>query len=512
MVINKLSAEHKSMIEEYISHYAFSDNMNNKNSNRKPIDYILRIWDRDKEDLFKMLGEELIISKEISYEMGSEELFDEMSNIINCGERTLVGSFVQSFKNLYRWNGIYYGNHHLQSLMYCENLTSNIYNGETFYLDLPSGKKLKIQNGIKTIKAISKIAKAFELPFFEEFRIAHSMVLNQKTLSGKLHLSIHPLDFMTMSDNDCCWDSCMNWRDVGDYRRGTVECMNSPMVIVAYLSSEKEMNLFNWRENSSTWNNKKWRQLFVVTPEIITGIKGYPYRNNDLEKIVLDWIKELAEKNLDWKYFKNTCEWSNHNTVKNKYFPDGICVAAYSNIMYNDCGSHQTAYFSSLTPNYYKFNYSGESECMCCGEVAVGFGNASDLVCDDCEPKMYCYCCGDRIYEGDDYYIVDGKPVCGYCNENMEYCAICGKSHLDGEAKQLHLARDEEHIFRGVYIPVCWDNCDDTWKIYDKRVKWYGNISYVLLDEIDDYQLDLFDSGTREELKNDESCAFYELN
>ena len=76
------------------------------------------------------------------------------------------------------------------------------------------------------MRVLSKIATAYNLPGFEDFRIAQSLVTNQANLKGYITLSIHPLDYMTMSDNNCGWDSCMSWQEEGCYRQGTVEMMN----------------------------------------------------------------------------------------------------------------------------------------------------------------------------------------------------------------------------------------------------------------------------------------------
>ena len=45
-----------------------------------------------------------------------------------------------------------------------------------------------------------------------------------------------------MSDNDYGWDSCMGWMNEGEYRLGTVEMMNSPCIVVAYIDGEEAWN------------------------------------------------------------------------------------------------------------------------------------------------------------------------------------------------------------------------------------------------------------------------------
>ena len=139
------------------------------------------------------------------------------------------------------------------------NLATNSYSiGEPFEVNLPDGKILKVQKGTKPLRVLAKMAQAFNLEGFEEFRLTHSRILNQKKMTGELCLSIHPMDFMTMSDNNSNWESCMSWSDYGCYRRGTVEMMNSECVVVAYLRAKEDMKV----SEDLYWNNKKWRCWF----------------------------------------------------------------------------------------------------------------------------------------------------------------------------------------------------------------------------------------------------------
>ena len=86
-------------------------------------------------------------------------------------------------------------------------------------------------------KFIFEHIEYFAADEWEEIRLAHSQIFNTNKMTGTLCLSIHPLDYATASDNDNGWSSCMSWRDDGCYRMGTVEMMNSPMVICAYFAS-----------------------------------------------------------------------------------------------------------------------------------------------------------------------------------------------------------------------------------------------------------------------------------
>lgn len=129
-----------------------------------------------------------------------------------------------------------------------------------------NGKTLVLHEGQKIFKAIEQVCKLFDIYNYQddlkEARLAYSRALNDKKIKGTLCLSIHPLDYMTMSDNDYGWQSCMNWRLGGCYHAGTIEMMNSPSVIVAYIEGTRDW--YPVPTPNKKWSNKKWRELFII--------------------------------------------------------------------------------------------------------------------------------------------------------------------------------------------------------------------------------------------------------
>ena len=217
------------------------------------VESLLIPWQREKSSrLFSLLGKNLILKKKVFYEIGEEEIKSEINDLIfnhPFGEnyRKVIGDSLcyDEWSNaIYLLNSIYY--------------VDNIYTGKTFEISLPNGKKYRVQKGCKILKALQKISSAFNISDFEDFRIKHSQILNQRKIEGNLCLSINPLDYITMSDNDCGWDSCMSWVEDGEYKLGTVEMMNSPCVLVAYLESEDSKYEL---PNGFRWSNRKGRGL-----------------------------------------------------------------------------------------------------------------------------------------------------------------------------------------------------------------------------------------------------------
>ena len=337
------------------------------------------------------------------------------------------------------------------SLLSTENLRDNkIVSLSTLPLKFVSPKNgtvITIDKDMKLMKAVQKVVDAYDLDQqrFEDFRIAHSQILNDKQLKGTLCLSIHPLDYMTMSDNECDWGSCMSWRDTGCYRKGTVEMMNSPIVVVAYLKSDRDMHLFGRyayvsdEAKSYTWNNKKWRELFIVHENIITGIKAYPYVSRNLEEQVLDWLKELAKNNLNREYSDNKYATAYaHDVVIQEDDPNPACGLTTNRKfrflfntynMYNDFGCtpdgiHVALYnISNIKDNEFAktIRYSAHATCMCCGEAYSTEGCEAYLLCEDCgRTTVTCDCCGWRGSE-DNFHWVGGECICQGCYEDETF-------------------------------------------------------------------------------------------
>jgi hypothetical protein len=340
----------------------------------------------------------------------------------------------------------------LQLMMDSNNLATSVYNGDEFSVLTPAGKEIKVQRGCRPMRIISRVSKAYGgIDLLDEFQTEISQVLNQRKLKGTLTISIHPMDYMTMSENRSDWTSCMNWREGGCYCRGTVEMMNSDCVVVAYLASEEDMTV----PGGYHWNNKKWRELFIVDESIIAGVKGYPYQNEELVQIVNSWLKELAEKNLGWKFDSKNFAYQHRHSFD--YVDDnGEVHDAYihfeTDTMYNDFGSldeHYAIFKTGLTNYNIEFNYSGQEICMECGSDSEYFDGEGCLVCEKCDGGGYtCYECGERIRGGEDnVYWLDDEPYCEYCyGEYAEEDDLSGDEHHRNNMRNIYFFANGENI------------------------------------------------------------------
>lgn len=411
-----LSFADKKTIKSYIQNFASSDNCP-----MADLKHILRLWNASKSDyLWKLMGEKLIISTPVEYTQSVDEIINTMSR-----KDLFRHPFYKAVQNIY--NRYTQEDNDLTAILTPRNLARNACEElkwcrwpESNYVSFPlsNGKVYKCYRGTKPMKLLRVLGESYGVEGFAEFCNLHSLCLNQKKLKGELCLSIHPLDYMTMSDNNSGWSSCMSWREHGDYCQGTVEMMNSPSVIVAYLKSERDFQF----DDDNTWNNKMWRSLFIVDPDFVVSVKNYPYENIDLTKAAIKEIAKLAgwgDRPIE------RFEYDEPMRIDDK----NVYISFETDCMYNDfgCANH----WITIAPNtddihYYDYSYSGPSECMWCGSIeSVGYDQGTDaLLCDNCDHRMRCARCGDIINE--DY-------ACWYGDE--AYCDCCYDNIVEEESE-----------------------------------------------------------------------------
>ena len=402
------------------------------------LDYILRFWKANKEEyLTKLFDDKLILDKPITFEQPVKNLIKEAEQL--CKDyRSFIDLYLSKVDEYYPLNNP--ANQFPQTLLnslispyhLVTNKTPDFAQTITLKFD---DTKIVVQQEMKTMKLLSKVCAAIGIQDeFEKFRIAQSMLTNQKRITGTLHLSIHPMDYATASDNNSGWSSCMSWENEGCYRLGTIEMMNSPVVICAYISSDKvDMNI----NEDTTWNSKKWRAWVIVHPQYIFVNRHYPYHSDEIALKVLDWVKSLVKEKLGWEYGENITDlvaYWNDKCDKHEWPDNNIILTNY---MYNDVGGSDIVGCMSVKYNpenykdyQYEINISGPAECMCCGRQIdlTEHIDPGTLVCPECDVRCYCSECGRELEPGyDEIYEEDGNTFCFECyHRYFSECTCCG--------------------------------------------------------------------------------------
>lgn len=551
MVFDLLTDSDKNKIETYRNAYASAWDKENRKAS---IEHLLRHWNEAKSKyLESIFGDQLIITKPIKFNEDKYDLWNKMSDLVYKDPR--VNKFYNAITQTYRklaadlsWSSIESQSYHFVAALFNNvTLTDNKvqdsrfdYNKHTF--DLQIGDEIfKVQRGSKPMRIISKIANACKIGIepdedgisdFEYFRLKHSLALNQKVLTGDLCLSIHPLDYMTMSDNEEGWDSCMSWENDGEYKQGTVEMMNSPCVIVGYLASEYN-TIGWWGSNGEEWNSKKWRSLFIVDKDFIINVHSYPYDNNNLVKEVIKEIAKLAGwGEVEPQKYDYIEKYEEHRSKKVPVVINDRTVAIdfCTQAMYNDFGCN---HYIALNPNEtkpiinYDYNYSGHSMCMWCGgtqnEVSIGACEGeSYLTCAECADNFECSWCCERTSADNVYTTADGNRICLYCwEEHTDKDIISDETYMADNMHEIFLARtnddtkiDKDHLndceMKNFYMAnVGTDDWYKKFKIDKPRHKivysseYYDDDRYYVLPcDLTEEGICAFDLWDEDDLKN----------
>ena len=451
-LIEKLSDLDKKRIENYINVYGVP------RENFIGLTEWLQNWSHSNQRLYKLLGNEFIKKIDYSFEKGPEHIKQEMRGL-------LQSSFKHSYHCFY-WEFLKKLNLPGETMKGFSKVTDleNFVNDEVKfpikYKKEGCKTTLQIQPGMKPVRALQKIVNYFKNDYafvdFETFRLKHSMILNDKIVRGKLCVSIHPLDYLTMSDNNSNWSSCMSWKEDGCYHVGTIEMMNSNNVLCCYLEGQTPYAFGQGEENS--WNNKKWRQLVYFTKDIIMSGKPYPYVNIDLSKELITIVKKLAEDNLHWTYtygpelYKDMIHINNIYTMNQNHNWITYGGAKKHNILWdtkgmyndmlNDSNTEYWCYRNKVKSNKI-FSVSGKAPCLCCGKSILQRGdyddyynerysNTGSAICDDCSNLFWCDDCQERDPRQAHFTIQDfnGYPthICKKCFEKkVKICPDCGR-------------------------------------------------------------------------------------
>lgn len=119
-----------------------------------------------------------------------------------------------------------------------------------------------IPKGMKMIKAFKKFIPNKEI--LKELQIAANTVHQNRNIEGTLCISVHPLDYLSISENNEDWTSCHTLD--GDYRAGNLSYMADSSTVVVYIKSDENEILPNFPDDVP-WNSKKWRILLYVSED-----------------------------------------------------------------------------------------------------------------------------------------------------------------------------------------------------------------------------------------------------
>ena len=437
------------------------------------VDELFNEWFEAKRHFIRNFGEKFIVElpHKVSFPLSTEErdarLNDFISEIENNYDNVPLANFVSDNRR---------------------DFFSNIMTADY------SCPECKVKRG-------SKIIKAFK--HFEDDKVAleniqnyASRLIQEDAIEGHLCLSVHPLDFLSASENNYNWRSCHALD--GEYRSGNLSYMVDACTVMCYLRGDKEEQLPNFPE-TVPWNSKKWRVwiFFAEDGNMMFAGRQYPFElpaaintvRTDLLRAAhlssdqyqwTDWYVDKVDK-IPFKPSTPASRW-----LYDKYVAVGHKLVGMNELICDVPGSnhfndllHSSCYNPIYSYKYHsadwyvpnptgesdsfstKFHLGGPVKCMRCGESKIALTEA--MTCIECEEKYgsldtddfgYCACCERHIYLEDAYWVQD-EPVCSYCYDTeVKRCGLCDSLYFKDE---LSFNREVDKMI----CPYCQENITD---------------------------------------------------
>lgn len=315
----------------------------------------------------------------------------------------------------------------------------------------------KVPKGMKLLKSFKYFEE--DKTILETIQNAASMIIQEDKIEGTLCLSVHPLDYLSMSENNHNWRSCHALN--GDYRSGNLSYMVDSSTVVCYLRSKNEEVLPDFPSDVK-WNSKKWRVLLFFSEkwDVLFAGRQYPFatttglnfiKNEFLPSIGLgSWCEWTDEKILKYNYITPEGVEEQH-LLNQTYYALGNYIQTVRETIVDKPGSlhfndllHSSSYVPLYTQRYPFRDYvskpkiliGGSVKCCRCGQDHIEINssfmcNECELEYGDCEDDIFatCPCCGNRYIYDEGYWIEStDETICPSCAENeCERCDNCGE-------------------------------------------------------------------------------------
>ena len=445
----------------------------NYNTISNPSRLPYQVWEENKKQfLFSLLRQQLIYSVPTEVSMTEEELYYKIKE---SGVRyTLQQQFKPEFARiLTTMSSELNENEKIIEKCLFDLLDTNTLARQRIEKDYVfdwNGKRVKFNKGTKVTKLFRFFVNESELDALIK---KYATIFNQKTIKGDLCLSVHPLDYFSVSDNQCGWNSCFSVHD-GSYRISTTGLLTSPNTMVAYLSSgDVEYEAYDM---SMTWNNKKWRTYVTMSHDQKTFHIGreYPYSNPSLRQKVVEMIADLTGleyQEADREIYINT--------------PDAF---------YNDGFYHlYEATNIEEDERVDELDVAEDCYCMECG-TTYDLEGVNGICCISCHPECHedymgtCTLCDTHIFDYEDYsYVISrGEYVCECCSSELTYCQECDEAYIGEDEPLVEVYHRKED---GYYITEMCSRCL-------KETMEHDSIVYVVKEgryrTSDEYQMQHF--------------------
>lgn len=263
---------------------------------------------------------------------------------------------------------------------------------------------IKCATGQKTSRIIGKLCRTFGVDEHERYNAVFAQLsdaLNPLQMLKTALLSVHPCDFLEMSNKDNTWTSCHNLEN-GSYQAGALSYMTDDVSMIFFTVDPGATDHFYRFPRRS-------RQMFFYKDGTLFQSRLYP---SDLAE-QMDLYRSIVQKAIA------VCLGEPNRWILKKKREDvnECCTSGEGSRQYPDYNYYGNVSVLKAHGEVAHFVVGRPSLCVCCGHAY----NIGRLKCR-CEDLVVCKDCGNTVTIDNARYI-EGAYHCKAC---LHICAVCG--------------------------------------------------------------------------------------
>ena len=255
-----------------------------------------------------------------------------------------------------------------------------------------SFENVKFRAGDKISKCIGKILDLYDITPAEKdsVLIKFSMLIQSVKVKGSAVLSIDPVDYITMSENNSNWESCHSMS--GCYRTGPFAYLQDSSTTISYVKPKDDC-VFTYGDGKTlAYSNKNWRQIVLFSKKLkyATQLRQYPYTSQANQSTVASIVMDVlnAKSGLDYQIHPI----------------DVYDMPRYFSILHDCTGDGEEMCYNDLTNEAFKTAYwISEIGVEPTEEVLEEYYRAGETA--KTGHYVSCICgCGEELYDSENLY------------------------------------------------------------------------------------------------------------
>lgn len=219
-------------------------------------------------------------------------------------------------------------------------------------------------------------------------------------------LSIHPCDYLEMSNDDNTWRSCHSLNN-GEYQAGTLSYMEDTVTMIFYTVSPDVTADFHKVPRIT-------REVFCYYDGTLLQSRLYPSDRADQRECYMGLVEKIIATCLG-----QPSQWITQAVTQDtrRYWNTASQALHYKDY---DYGYGIVSVLQAEGFRHKVFTIGAQAYCVCCGGELT---REEEIKCCHCDPWIICKECGKEVRRIDANY--DEEQRAFYCKECRTYCDFC---------------------------------------------------------------------------------------